>query len=285
MRAISRRAGKPDEQSLVRFGDLTIDLAAKTVTPRTGPQPGTGTAAGTGDSVVADEAGPATRASGSPRPNGTCWRCCSATPASCSPSTSSSPRPGVRGIRMPPEPPAAYDQAPPQAGTRSLPPAHDTPRNQRRLPRPDGPAAVDTPTGPSPGGVGYPEAQPAAHHVLRVRLIGLAAPFSAKTTIRSGARQTRSGVPLLSRSVPVTTAWLRTPQPKLTVSCTPVTHTSVGRAGLRHVRRPRYPQPGLPSASSLPTRPGRPRVSCGRGGPAHPAAAGRAAGWEGRPGR
>ncbi len=98
MRAATRRAGAADEQPVVRFGGLTIDLAAKRVTRHAGPA-----------QAAAGQA-PREAAGGVPRgtdddirltPSGTCWRCCCATPASCSASSSSSPRSGGPATRTP----------------------------------------------------------------------------------------------------------------------------------------------------------------------------------------
>ncbi len=93
MRAALRRSGPAADEPIARLGDLVIDLAAKTVTRAGsgagGPGPAPGPGAGPGPQT-------APRRSGSPRPNGTCWRCCSGTQASCSPSASCCPRCGAR---------------------------------------------------------------------------------------------------------------------------------------------------------------------------------------------
>ena len=93
MRAAVRRTGAVEDLPRIQLGHLVVDLAAKRVT-RQAPVPAGG----------GDQAEPARRApraarrepaprprrmtSGSPRPNGTCSRCCCGTPASCSAATS-----------------------------------------------------------------------------------------------------------------------------------------------------------------------------------------------------
>ena len=72
MRAAVRRAAPETAEPRVRLGDLTVDLAAKRVTRA--------------DPAAGARCQPPT--SGSPRPSGTCSRCCCATPASCSASAS-----------------------------------------------------------------------------------------------------------------------------------------------------------------------------------------------------
>ncbi len=105
MRAALRRSGPAADEPVARLGDLVIDLAAKTVTragdgsgaePGAAPGDGSGSGArpGSGGGAKRPARGPGTalppapRRSGSPRPSGTCWRCCSGTRASCSPSAS-----------------------------------------------------------------------------------------------------------------------------------------------------------------------------------------------------
>ena len=78
MRAAVRRTGTAEDLPRIQLGHLVVDLAAKRVI-RQAPVP-----AGTGRPAAA----PRRMTSGSPRPNGTCSRCCSGTPASCSAATS-----------------------------------------------------------------------------------------------------------------------------------------------------------------------------------------------------
>ena len=87
MRAAVRRSGPDTSEPQVRLGHLVVDLAAKR--------------------VIRDDAGDAdgdgaAAESGSPRPSGTCWKCCCAIRASCSASASCSPRYGARGTRTRP---------------------------------------------------------------------------------------------------------------------------------------------------------------------------------------
>ena len=86
MRAAVRRSGPDASEPQVRLGHLIVDLAAKRVIR---------------DGATRTETTPRPT-SGSPRPNGTCWRCCCATRASCSASASCSPRCGARGTRTRP---------------------------------------------------------------------------------------------------------------------------------------------------------------------------------------
>ena len=78
MRAAVRRTGAAEDQPRIRLGDLIVDLAAKRVI-RQAAVPDRGRPGGA-------RLSPTT--SGSPRPSGTCSRCCSATRASCSAATS-----------------------------------------------------------------------------------------------------------------------------------------------------------------------------------------------------
>ena len=90
MRAAVRRTGAPEEQPRIRLGDLVVDLAAKRSDARAAPaavgganpaprRPGTRRPDDAG--IPSDRAPPGVT-SGSPRPNGTCSRCRSGTPAS-----------------------------------------------------------------------------------------------------------------------------------------------------------------------------------------------------------
>ena len=75
MRAAVRRTGPAEDLPRIRLGDLVVDLAAKRVTRR---------AAGAGRGRRGPRRPGRRTTSGSPRPSGTCSRCCCATRASCS---------------------------------------------------------------------------------------------------------------------------------------------------------------------------------------------------------
>ena len=91
MRAAVRRTGSPEDLPRIQLGHLVVDLAAKRVT-RQAPVPRGRREGRPRESrprrggPTAARPGPMT--SGSPRPNGICSRCCSATRASCSAATS-----------------------------------------------------------------------------------------------------------------------------------------------------------------------------------------------------
>ena len=104
MRAVGRRATADGDEPRVRLGDLVVDLAAKRVIREpaaSAPAP----ASADGQEQAGQEQAHqeqararskparsrparAGRTSGSPRPSGTCWRCCCAIRASCSASSS-----------------------------------------------------------------------------------------------------------------------------------------------------------------------------------------------------
>ena len=93
MRAAVRRTGAVEDLPKIQLGHLVVDLAAKRVTRQATVPAGGGGQAGAGQAGAAGgQAEPAPRprrmTSGSPRPNGTCSRCCCGTPASCSAATS-----------------------------------------------------------------------------------------------------------------------------------------------------------------------------------------------------
>ena len=83
MRAAVRRTGAAEDLPRIKLGDLVVDLAAKRVTRQAA------VSAGGGPAEAARQARRQRRTtSGSPRPNGTCSRSCSAIRASCSAATS-----------------------------------------------------------------------------------------------------------------------------------------------------------------------------------------------------
>ena len=98
MRAAVRRTGAVEDLPKIQLGHLVVDLAAKRVTRQAtvtvgGGQAGTDPAGADRRERQAAQREPAAprprrMTSGSPRPNGTCSRCCSGTPASCSAATS-----------------------------------------------------------------------------------------------------------------------------------------------------------------------------------------------------
>ena len=101
MRAAVRRTGAVEDLPRIQLGHLVVDLAAKRVTrqaavpraaaTRPGPTWREPSAAWREPSAAWREPTalrPRRMTSGSPRPNGTCSRCCCGTPASCSAATS-----------------------------------------------------------------------------------------------------------------------------------------------------------------------------------------------------
>ena len=86
MRAAVRRTGAAEDLPKIRLGQLVVDLAAKRVTRQAAVPPGQARPA---QARRAPEDSRRSRTtSGSPPPNGTCWKCCCATRASCSAVTS-----------------------------------------------------------------------------------------------------------------------------------------------------------------------------------------------------
>ena len=95
MRAAVRRTGTVEDLPRIQLGHLVVDLAAKRVTRQAAVPAGGGDQAEEParrePRAVRREPTalrPMRMTSGSPRPNGTCSRCCSGTPASCSAATS-----------------------------------------------------------------------------------------------------------------------------------------------------------------------------------------------------
>ena len=94
MRAAVRRTGAVEDLPKIQLGHLVVDLAAKRVTRQATVPAGGGDHAGAparqAPRTARREPAPRPRrmTSGSPRPNGTCSRCCCGTPASCSAATS-----------------------------------------------------------------------------------------------------------------------------------------------------------------------------------------------------
>ena len=91
MRAAVRRTGAVEDLPRIQLGHLVVDLAAKRVTRQAPVPAGEGLPRESLPESRFRRAGggrPRRMTSGSPRPNGICSRCCSATPASCSAATS-----------------------------------------------------------------------------------------------------------------------------------------------------------------------------------------------------
>ena len=88
MRAAVRRTGTAEDLPKIKLGHLVVDLAAKRVTRQAGGRPPTATRLGPVRAGRRTALWPRLMTSGSPRPSGTCSRCCCGTRASCSAATS-----------------------------------------------------------------------------------------------------------------------------------------------------------------------------------------------------